>query len=520
MAASITHAQSDGINPRGKRIVLFTWGSFGDLHPYIALAQGLKARGHRPAIATVAFYRAKIEGMGLDFYPLRPNLPAFDKVPQLAKRWMQPRNGTKAVVKETLMPALREMYEDAVTAAQGADLLLSHPITYAVPIVAEKYGIPWLSTVLQPIAFVSVFDPPTPAGTPGQIGSLMHQLPPGAVAGIVKIAKFDTLRWAREVPRLRTDLDLPRGKHPIFEGQFSPFGTLALFSPALGKPQTDWPQNTTQTGFCFYDRLSDTEAALEPALEAFLAAGEPPIVFTLGTAAVLMAGDFFRQSAEAARILRRRAILLIGKDPRNRPDRPLPDGVVAFEYAPYGELMRRAAVVVHQGGVGTTGQALNAGRPQLVVPFAHDQPDHADRVFRLGVGRTVPRLRYQAKRVARELKKLLYDPRYAIRAAEVGRQVRAEDGIAVACDRIEQVLRDTVNAPRLPVGGDVSELLGDALHPTPTTSEAAAATVKRLIRRGRARLRLLTGTSSVYLKRFGYTSSFLKRLGDSLNDRH
>ena len=404
------------MNTTGKRIVLFTWGSFGDLHPYIALAQGLKARGHRPAIATVGFYREKIEAMGLDFYPLRPNLPAFEKVPQLAKRWMQPRNGTKAVVQETLMPALRQMYEDAVAAAQGADLLLSHPITYAVPIVAEKYGIPWLSTVLQPIAFVSVFDPPTPAGTPGQIGSLIHQLPTGAVAGIVKIAKFDTLRWAKEVPRLRADLGLPRGKHPIFEGQFSPFGTLALFSSTLGKPQADWPINTTQTGFCFYDRLSDKETALEPALEAFLNAGEPPIVFTLGTAAVLMAGDFYRQSADAARMLHRRAVLLIGKDPRNRPDRPLPDGVAAFEYAPYGELMRRAAVVVHQGGVGTTGQALNAGRPQLIVPFAHDQPDHADRVFRLGVGRTVPRLRYQARRFAKELEKLLYDPKYAVRA--------------------------------------------------------------------------------------------------------
>ena len=99
------------------------------------------------------------------------------------------------------------------------------------------------------------------------------------------------------------------------------------------------------------------------------------------------------------------------------------------------------------------------------MPFAHDQPDHADRVFRLGVGRTVPRLRYQARRVAKELKKLLYDPKYAIRAAEIGRQVRAEDGIAAACDRIEQVLADTANAPRLPSGGNVAELLGDAMTP-------------------------------------------------------
>ncbi len=501
------------MSKQGKRIVLFTWGSFGDLHPYIALAQGLKARGHRPAIATVAFYREKIEGMGLDFFPLRPNLPSFDQVPTLARRWMQGRGGTRSVVRDTLMPSLRLMYEDAVTAAQGADLLLSHPITYAVPIVAEKFDIPWLSTVLQPIVFASVYDPPTPPGTPGHTGWLMHQLPPGAVAPIVKLAKIDTLRWAKEVPRLRADLGMPPGRHPIFEGQFSPFGTLVLFSSALARPQVDWPANAYQTGFCFYDRLSDREATLEPALEEFLRAGEPPILFTLGTAAVLMAGDFFRQSAEAARMLHRRAILLIGKDPRNRPDRALPDGVVAFEYAPYGELMKRAAVVVHQGGVGTTGQALNAGRPQLIVPFAHDQPDHADRIHRLGVGRNVPRIRYQARRVARELGKLLYDPKYAIRAAEVGRQVQGEDGIASACDRIERVLGETGDAPRLPEGASVSDLVGDiaAGGITPTAREAATATLHRLIRRGRARLRLFTGTSSVYLKRLEATLEDLRR---------
>jgi len=492
---------------QSKRIVLFTWGSFGDLHPYIALAQGLKERGHRPAIATVPFYRSKIEGMGLDFFPIRPDLPPLEKVPQMARRLMASRSGTKSVVRDTLMPSLRLMYEDAVAASQGADLLLSHQITYAVPLVAEKYGIPWLSTVLQPIIFVSVYDPPTPPGVPRQAGLIIHNLPPHAVASIVKLAKLDTLRWAKEVPRLRADLGLPPGKHPVFEGQFSPFGTLVLFSSALAQPQPDWPENAFQSGFCFYDRLSDKEATLEPALEEFINAGEPPIVFTLGTAAVMMAGDFFRQSAEAARILRRRAVLLIGKDPRNRPDRPLPPGVAAFEYAPYSELMKRAAVVVHQGGVGTTGQALRAGRPQLVVPFAHDQPDNAERIARLGVGRTVPRIRYQARRVAKELERLLYDPRYAVKAAQIGRQVEAEDGVAAACDYIEKVLHETTEYPRLPEGGDVAALVGSVVEGphTQTARDAASATLRRLIRRGRARLRLLTGTSSVYLKRLGET---------------
>jgi UDP:flavonoid glycosyltransferase YjiC (YdhE family) len=90
-------------------------------------------------------------------------------------------------------------------------------------------------------------------------------------------------------------------------------------------------------------------------------------------------GDFFRESAEAARRLGRRAVLLTGRDPRNQPVGELPAGVIAVPYAPHAAVFPRAAVVVHQGGIGTTGEAMRAGRPMLVVPYSHDQPDHAAR---------------------------------------------------------------------------------------------------------------------------------------------
>src|SRR6185436_6166855 len=119
------------------------------------------------------------------------------------------------------------------------------------------------------------------------------------------------------------------------------------------------------------------------------------------------AGDFYQQSAAAAAELGQRAVLLIGRDPRNAPREPLPDGVQAAGYAPFSELFSRASAIVHQGGVGTTAQALRAGRPMLFVPFAHDQPDNAARVIRLGVARQIDRQQYRAKKVAAELRKLL-----------------------------------------------------------------------------------------------------------------
>jgi UDP:flavonoid glycosyltransferase YjiC (YdhE family) len=92
--------------------------------------------------------------------------------------------------------------------------------------------------------------------------------------------------------------------------------------------------------------------------------------------------------------------------------------------------------MVHQGGVGTTGQGLRAGIPMLVVPFAHDQPDNAARVTRLGVARTVGRKEYKAELVARELKELLLNPFYVRRAHQIGHRVRCENGAGLAVDMI------------------------------------------------------------------------------------
>ena len=228
----------------------------------------------------------------------------------------------------------------------------------------------------------------------------------------------------------------PNG-HPLFEGQHSPSCVLALFSRLLAVKQPDYPPQTVITGFPFYDAPS--QHPTDPELLRFLDAGEPPIVFTLGSAAVWIADDFYAVSMAAARALGRRALLLAGGNAADIRAHA-PDGIAVFDYAPHSTVMPRAGVIVHQGGIGTTAQALRAGRPMLVVPFGQDQPDNARRVVGLGVARTIPRGGYRIDRVVRELSALLSDPGYAERALGVGDQVRAERGTATACDAIERVL--------------------------------------------------------------------------------
>jgi rhamnosyltransferase subunit B len=246
------------------------------------------------------------------------------------------------------------------------------------------------------------------------------------------LGDLHTRNWGNPVRQLRQELGLaPIAGNPIIDAKYSPELVLALFSPVVGAPQPDWPPHTVQTGFPVYDGGSDRSLSEE--LERFLAAGAPPIVFTLGSAAVVAPGRFFQVSIEAAIRLNRRAVLLIGDNP---PLEHLPPELIAIDYAPYSQLFARAEAIVHQGGIGTTAQGLRSGRPTLIMPYSHDQPDNAARAERLGGSRTISRENYTVDRAVNELNALLTDPSYAARAAEVGRIVSAEDGVSLACETI------------------------------------------------------------------------------------
>jgi len=421
-----------------KRIVLATFGSFGDIHPYMSLALELNARGHNAVITSSNVFREKIEGAGIEFFPIRPDLPGPEDpaAGEMVAKIMDPMTGGKYLLKEIFLPPIRDSYEDMLNAVQGADLIVTHPITFTGPLVAQKLQMPWVSTVLAPASIFSVYDPcMPPVGL--WLGRLFRKLGPGINRLMLNFVRRATDPWFLPLYELRKELKLPRGGHPLFEGQHSPQMVLAMFSRVMAEPQPDWPQNSYVTGFPFYDKKD--EKPVSPDLLKFLDDGPAPIVFTLGSSAVFVAGEFFKESIKAAKQLGRRALLLIG-DSRNLPSEPLPPGIAAFDYAPHSLVFPRASVIVHQAGVGTTGQALLSGVPQLIVPFNHDQPDNAERVARLGAGRTIGRNEYKADRVAAELKRLVEDPAYLTKALAASGKVESENGAATAADLIEKKL--------------------------------------------------------------------------------
>jgi UDP:flavonoid glycosyltransferase YjiC (YdhE family) len=421
------------------RIILSNIGTLGDSNPLIAIALELKRRGHVPVMVLPQVYESRIRPLGLEFHPIRPDIDPTNTI--LAEMVYDIKNGTEHGLRDFLFPVLRQTYNDltdAATKPERADLLLLGELNYAGPLVAEVTGIPWASYVLAPLSFFSAFDPPVLPPYPRLARA--DKAVPGFGRVIKRVARFVSRKWAEPIYELRRELGLPKGSNPLFDAKHSPNLVLALFSRVLGVEQKDWPKNTLITGFCYFDADFGVQE-LPPHLEKFLNEGSPPVVFTLGSAAVLAAGDFYEVSAKAAIRLGIRAVLLIGTDPRNQLKTALPESICVAEYAPYSKLFSRAAMVVHQGGVGTTAQCLRAGKPMLIMPYSHDQPDNARRMKRLKIARVIQRASYKPWRVARQLKKMLAQPLLTQRAENVARLLSNEDGVRTACDALEALYK-------------------------------------------------------------------------------
>lgn len=412
------------------RFLFATIGSLGDVHPYIAVARALTARGHRAVIATTADYRADVEGAGVGFAPVRPSMADVGDYQALAPKLFEARRGPEYLIRGLVMPHLRVAYEDLYRAAEGADLLVSHPLTMTLPLVAEIRQLPWVASVLSPLSFMSRHDPPVLVEAPWL--RRVRALGPQPYGLLFDLARWYVRGWEAPLRDFRESLGLaPTGKMAMFEGQFSPLQNLALFDPPLARPQPDWPANVRVCGAPMHDgRGPDAETRAD--LELFLAAGEAPIVFALGSSAVWVAGDFWDHATAAARRLGRRAVLITGPvTPGN-----LPDEVRAYPYLPFSIVFPRAAAVVHQAGIGTLAQAMRSGRPQLIVPVAFDQPDNARRAAALGVARLIPFKKVTVRRLVDALAAVLEEPQYAHRARAVAAGLAGIDGAARAADEL------------------------------------------------------------------------------------
>ncbi len=377
-------------------ILLLPFGSAGDVFPFIWLGRHLKARGHRVTMITACLFEDNARKAGIEFIPLgeKDEFEAMIRDPRI---WRLGQ-GTKVVLE--FAAASTESYLAAIERCGKADLMLAPMTAFGARLAREKHGIPLITVHLQPAVFMSAHE--TPLLHPAM--RFFNKLPVWFKKFVLSLPNPVDLFALPKVRRICESNGVKPPRSLWREWWDSPDGVLTLFPDWFAKPQPDWPPHLLQWTFPLEDLA--TEQALQLELQTFLAAGEKPIVFTPGSANV-QASRFFAVAAEAVKQIGCRAVF-VTREPKQVPPN-LPASILTVDYAPFSTLLKHAAVFVHHGGIGTMSQGLAAGVPQLIMAMAHDQPDNADRLERLGAGIGLSVRQFTPKRVAHELKHLFND---------------------------------------------------------------------------------------------------------------
>jgi len=404
------------------RVILTAFGSMGDNAPIIALAEALRAQGDEPLLLLNPLYAALVATRGLPYTPLgtRWDLEEVTNV----ERYARPFRGAMAIWHDLYLPRMAQTFHAVrqAIAEHRADMVVGHWMLFGSHFAARQAGVRNVVVNLAPCWWYSRKDPSIyhPFDAPSWLLRLMASLP----RLFVKRLLGGSLR------SVCSEIGVPWRQDEYFAMLREAHLNLGLWSPAFRPAAGDDLENATICGFPWDD---GDGSSLAPALTRFLDSGSPPVVVGLGSSMRLVGDDLYREIALACRDLGCRA-LLVGAKPKAA------DGiqdVMTVPGVPYRHVFPHARAIVHHGGIGTLAEAIRAGRPMAVVPFAVDQYDNARRAHRLGVALRWSRSRMRGKRLRKAMEQLLEDRTLAQKAAALGAQVQAEPaGATVAARRI------------------------------------------------------------------------------------
>jgi UDP:flavonoid glycosyltransferase YjiC (YdhE family) len=419
------------------RIAVNTFGTRGDIQPYIALSLGLRQAGHAVRVVTHQIFEPFVKEYGLDFYPLHVDprqvlinqaLSEVGNNPIRITRWME----------ENLKTVLRDVFEATLIANRDAELMLNSGLSLAGWHVAEKLNMPALATYLWPVTPSRHLPATTgkipPAWLPfrGVVNywstKLSNQLFFNLMLPLVNQCRKEILDLRPMKAKEYWPLDSAQGSTSLIYG----------YSPAVVPKPPDWGDNQQIAGYWFLDAQEGYRP--ETALLDYLEGGPPPVYLGFGSMVDHEQEAINQLVIDALRETGQRGILLGGWSELGSGD--LPDFIFRVDAVPHDWLFPRMAAVVHHGGAGTTAAALRAGVPSVVVPWFGDQFFWGWRVQELGVGpKPIPRKKLTAAKLAGAIQQAVSDEVIKRKAAQLGQRILAEDGVGTAVRLIETFAR-------------------------------------------------------------------------------
>ena len=408
-------------------ILISTFGVRGDVQPYLALAVGLQAAGHRVTLATSQNFTAWIESYGVHTHPTSFNFQETLQQPE-AQAVVQGKNFARQMrLLREAMSQSPEAQDSAWAAIQEADLVIQSPTGTGALEAARARGIP--VAFASPVPFT-----PTRAFPSFNMASLRVSL--GGRYNLATHKLAQRMMWNVMGSPMSAHLRTKLGLRP-----WRSYGELLASAHSVGAPwlygfsahvlprPVDWDETQHVTGYWFLDAPPDW--APDANLLRFLESGPPPVYIGFGSGGFLDPEGQTQLALQALELSGQRGVLLTSWDGIAR--QPAPPNVYVVDSVPHGWLFPRMAAVVHHGGAGTLAAGLTAGLPTLVIPFGGDQPFWGDRVHALGAGpRPIVLEELTAERLAESIGLATSDAAMRARAAEVGRLIQAERGVEEA----------------------------------------------------------------------------------------
>ena len=418
------------------RIVILAIGSLGDVQPCVALGLGLREAGHDIRIVTHASFEPMVSSYGLETVTV-PVDPGVVLESEAGQRWLASGQNALSLVL-TLLPLVDRFVRQCImecwrACIEAEAIIVSWIGFYLGCHIAEKMRLPLMRAYLQPItptrAFPNAFVP-TPVALGDQLNLTTHFL-------------FWRFSWHLLRPKLnvirRELLDMPPlPLNALFWDLYSPYGmTLYGYSPALLPKPPDWSDRIYVTGYWSLNLSPDWQP--DPALADFLEAGPAPVYVGFGSMKDRNPAASIELAIKALAGAKQRGVLLTDWGGISNSD--LPDDIFKVERVPHDWLFPRMAAVVHHGGAGTTAAGLRAEVPSITVPFFADQTFWGRLLHKLGAGtRPIPRKQLSAARLADAIRIAVSDTTMRRRAATLGGQIRAEDGVARAVEAVNEYL--------------------------------------------------------------------------------
>lgn len=428
------------------KIILITIGSLGDLNPFIALAHALSEEGYKPIIATSAVYKEYIISENIEFFPIKPDITDLKErlgleLPDIA-RYME--KDDRFLFEKIIFPYVNDTYEDLLPICRDVVAIVSHSITFSARPVAEKLQKTSFTVLLSPLMIYSPLDPPKGSIIPF-IKDPSWDISIGYNRLLISLLGILATLWAQPLRKLRQDKALSKlSGLDLLLGDKTFSHHIALFSPSLVLNSAKKNNKIFYAGHSFYDKyLQSNQLPVE--LDQFIQCGDPPIIFTLGSFVTHGALSYYKLFARAAAKLNRRAILLVNETDTEALKTECLENVFISSYIRHSLIFPKCSLIVHHGGIGTTGQALKVGIPQLVIPFLGDQFDNAERLCRLGVALKIPVKNINVNIVIQKIHIILNDPSYLKMAQDLSKALDDENGAQNAARYISQKLKDELD---------------------------------------------------------------------------